>query len=93
VRRRPDPRRRVLILRDEEELPAPLKLPNHLPWNIRGRRGQHVLELVAGNRHNVTCGNSFSFRIDVNNSENHEVAISCHADMQDTGYTSHNWIS
>jgi hypothetical protein len=56
------------------------KALDHLPQQIRARRRESLLELRAGNRHNVTHGHFVLLRLSDANSKDHEVATSRHAD-------------
>ena len=59
------------------------ELPDHLPQHIRARRCQGLLELRAGNRHNVTYGHFALLRCHESTSKDREVAASHHGDTPD----------
>jgi hypothetical protein len=52
---------------------------------VRARRCQGLLELRAGNRHNVTCGHLVSPSPGFDSLKDHEVAVSPHTDTPATG--------
>ena len=59
------------------------ELPDHLPQHIRARRCQGLLELRAGNRHNVTYGHFALLRLELPIPKDREVAASHHGDTPD----------
>ena len=61
------------------------ELPDHRPQHIRARRYQGLLELRAGNRHNVTCGHFALLRLELAISKDREVAASHHGDTPYSG--------
>src|SRR6185437_11466822 len=61
------------------------ELPDHRAQHVRARRGQGLLELRAGNRHNVTCGHFALLRCSETTSKDREVAASHHGDTPHSG--------
>src|SRR6185437_14257637 len=61
------------------------ELPDHLPQHVRARRCQGLLELRAGNRHNVTYGHFALLRCSEITSKDREVAASLHGDTPYSG--------
>ena len=66
------------------------ELPDHLPQQVRARRCQGLLELRAGNGHNVTCGHFALLRCSETTSKDREVAASHHGDTPYSGNQSHS---
>ena len=61
------------------------ELPDHRAQQVRARRCQGLLELRAGNRHNVTCGHFALLRCSETTSKDREVAASHHGDTPYSG--------
>src|SRR5581483_12106997 len=59
--------------------------PDHLPQHVRARRRQGLLELRAGNRHNVTRGHFALLRLRLRISKDREVAASRHGNTPYSG--------
>ena len=63
------------------------ELPDYRLQHVRARRRQGLLELRAGNRHNVTCGHFSLLRCSETTSKDREVAAWHHGDMPHSGKT------